>query len=49
MLAVQLAAKRPDAIVALNAMKPCGSFMATSKRTLHQYWRENLLIDLTSV
>ena len=34
---------------AVNAMKLYGSFMATSRRVLLQYWRENLLIDLTAV
>jgi ketosteroid isomerase-like protein/pimeloyl-ACP methyl ester carboxylesterase len=33
---------------ALQALKLHGSFMATAKETLLQYWRENVLIDLTS-
>src|SRR5262245_158724 len=33
---------------ALQALKLHGSFMATAKEALLQYWRENVLIDLTS-
>jgi hypothetical protein len=33
---------------ALQALRLHGSFMATSKEALLQYWRENVLIDLTA-